>query len=138
MKIEAMERFLKSIYLGDRACKGYLLDSWQREFKIRIDEISRVSGVDGQWNYYNDENIENGTITFAGVSSISFKSPGPLPNDYIEITGVEQIHDARDCFLFRIELGCVGEDAETTAMNVEIIATDVYLEAPNLPGIKIR
>ena len=34
--------FLKTIYLGDRACKAITLDGWNRSIKIEIDCISRI------------------------------------------------------------------------------------------------
>ncbi|MCX6611612.1 MAG: DUF6258 family protein [Acidobacteria bacterium] len=133
--ISIVEKFLKSIYLGDRACKGYSLHSWMKEFRIQIDEISRIRGLDGQWNYYNDENIVNGSLTFSGVKSVKFDPPGLMPNDYIEILGVQS---EAGYLRFRLELGCVGDDALTTAMTVEVVASEVYLESPSLPGVEIR
>ena len=32
--------FLKSIYLGDRACKALLIDSWKKRMAIQVNVVS--------------------------------------------------------------------------------------------------
>ncbi len=36
--------FLKTVYLGDRACKAVVIDGWRNEIKFNIDCVSRVRG----------------------------------------------------------------------------------------------
>lgn len=131
---EALQ-FIKSIYLGDRACKGFRLDSHNHEFRIFVDEISRVRSVDGAWNFYNEENLEDACIVFAQVETVRVKMTGPMPNDYVELLGVQE---AKGRLEFQVELGCVGADGLTVPETIEIIAGDIYLESAEQPGVKIR
>ena len=65
--------FLKTIYLGDRACKSVTIGGWGNRIVIQVDEISRVRDPSGQWNYYNDENIANGLLVFSEVRFLLFE-----------------------------------------------------------------
>ena len=82
---------VKTIYLGDRACKSIAIDGWNRRVAMQVDEISRVRSASGNWECYNDENIMDGLIVFTEVGSISFDPPGPIPNDYINDLEIEPL-----------------------------------------------
>jgi len=71
---------LKTIYLGDRACKSVKINGWTSSVAIEVDCISRVRGA--EWSFYTDEDLEGGFLVFEGVSSIEFQPPGLMPNDY--------------------------------------------------------
>lgn len=75
-----IEDFMKTVYLGDRYIKEIVLDSYRKEMKIKINEISRIRSEDGMWNYYNDENIEDGYLVFSEVNSFSMEPLGAIPN----------------------------------------------------------
>src|SRR5260370_11417121 len=81
--------FLNTIYLGDRGCKSVLIDGWQDRVLIQVTSISRIRSASGQWEFYTDEDIENGLLVFKGVHSIEFQPPGLVPNDSINSLDVE-------------------------------------------------
>lgn len=51
------KEFLESIYLGDRACKAILIDSWNNRVAIQVTVISRVRPGTKSWNFYTDADI---------------------------------------------------------------------------------
>jgi hypothetical protein len=126
--------FVRSIYLGDRACKGVVVDSWAAEVKIRVDCISRVRGE--TWNFYNAENLDDGFLVFEDVKKIEWDPKGLLPNDEIEFSSVEPTTDG--AFIF--EIAAVSVDKNTgkyTPMTIRIHAKAISLEAQN-GGPRIR
>ena len=72
--------FLRTIYLGDRACKSIAIDGWGKRAMIQVDEISRVRSAAGKRDYYNDENIVDGLLVFTDARSILLDPIGPIPN----------------------------------------------------------
>lgn len=135
MKLADAERFLRSLYLGDRACLAYCFDEERSEFRLNIDEISRIRDQSGDWNNYNEENIENGCLVFAEVRSVRIEPKGVSPNDFVEIDGVREIPEG---LLFCLTLGSVGQDGLTTEIRLEIVAGDTYMEDPSQPCLQIR
>lgn len=135
MTLSEAEAFINTIYLGDRACKGYSLDSFKREFRIFIDDISRIRSTTGEWNYYIDEDIKDGRLVFSGLVAIHVQPSFLIPNDYVEITRLGTDHGN---ITFELELGCVGDDRKSRPQLITIVAADFYLEDPEYPGVQIR
>jgi len=127
--------FLKTIYLGDRACKSITLDGWNRKVVIEVDEISRIRSASGQWDFYNEENIVDGRLVISGVRSVHFDPAGPLPNDYI--SSLEASPMADGFYQFRVSAGSGDETGETTEVLVTIEAKAMHLEDPAAPGVVI-
>ena len=48
-----IEQFMKTVYLGDRFLKEIVIDSYNKEIKLKINLISRIRNSDGIWNNYN-------------------------------------------------------------------------------------
>lgn len=92
--------FLRTIYLGDRACKSITIDGWNNRVVIKVDEISRVRSESGNWDFYNDENIVDGSLVFSDVRSVLFDPSGPIPNDYIGSFIAEPLPDGHYRFRF--------------------------------------
>ena len=73
------EEFLRTIYLGDRACKALLIDSWKQRVAIQVDSISRLRPGSKTWDFYAEGDIDDGWLVFSGVRSLRFEPSGPLP-----------------------------------------------------------
>ena len=120
--------FLKTIYLGDRALKGYSIDSWNQIVKLHISEISRVRSKDGQWNFYNDENLEDGRIVFEGVTSFLVVPSGAILDDYIEEEEIKPYDEKR----YYVKFICGGMLKQNIVRaSLEIIFEKIYLETAN-------
>lgn len=130
-------KFINTIYLGDRFCKSILIDGYNERVKIQINMISRIRSKSGNWDYYNDENIEDGLIVFTGVKSISFEPQGFIPNDEIGLVSAKPINDVEGRFLFDINATSCNEQGNYTSIDVSIIATGIYLEDPTKPDVEI-
>ena len=127
--------FLKTIYLGDRACKSVTLDGWNKRVLLKVDEISRVRSQSGSWDFYNDENILNGRLVFSEVRSARFDPSGPLPNDYISSLDATPLSEGYFRFVFTA--ASVNALAESTDVSVIIEAMRLHLEDPTAPGVVI-
>lgn len=134
--------FLRTLYLGDRACKAILLDGWGEQVKVQVNQISRVRSPDGRWNFYSEEDIVDGFIVFSGVSSVVFAPPGPLPMDFISDFVVEPLGEpdsttGGERFLFRMSIGANTQEGRQTEVEVAVTATGIHLEDPARPGAVI-
>ena len=129
--------FLKTIYLGDRACKSITIDGWGNRVLIQVDEISRVRSASGQWDYYNDENIVDGSLVFTRIKSIQFDPTGPIPNDLINDLEAEPLPDGYYRFTLSISSGD-GDTPATTEVVIAIVAKGLHLENPATPGVLIE
>jgi len=127
--------FLKTIYLGDRACKSVTLDGWNKRVVIEVDEISRVGSESGSWDFYNDENIVDGRLVFSEVRSVRFDPAGSLPNDYI--SSLEATPLSEGYFRFEFTAASVDASAESKEVSVIIEAKRLHLEDPTAPGVVI-
>jgi hypothetical protein len=133
-----IDQFFATVYLGDRACKSVMIDGWRERVSLVINEISRVRSASGRWEYYNDENIEDGSLVFSGVKSFSLTPPGPLPSDYIDIESIELVDDGKDLFRVKFAVGGTLPLSGSTQMQlIEIVAERVHIEDPLRPGIEI-
>lgn len=90
----------KTIYLGDRACKKIIFDTWDRIIKTQIDNISRVRGEN--WGFHESEDLVNGYIVMKNVKNFNFSPNGVLPNDYINFFQLKKI--PKKVFIFFISI----------------------------------
>jgi hypothetical protein len=125
----------QAVYLGDRACKKIEIDGWNEMIKIQVDEISRIRSSTGQWEFYNQENIQNGYIVFSDIKSFAFDPAGYLPNDEIELSSVEII--SNDRYRFVVKLASCNERSEYQKITLTIECGGIYLEDPQKPNVKI-
>jgi hypothetical protein len=133
--------FLRTIYLGDRACKGIAIDGWNKQVALHVDVISRIRSTTGTWDYYTDEDIKDGRLVFTGVSMMRFEPAGPIPNDLISeihVTDVNDLRSGRREFAFQISVASVDETGSSTEVTVELQAENLHIEDPARPGELIR
>lgn len=123
-------KFLKSLYLGDRYCKGIEIDSFAGEIKIRINRISRILDGATSWNYYTDQDIENGSIVFKGIRSFYWDSVlGGLPNESVYLIDVVEETDA--LATVKIVIGSIDDDANASEVVIKFSFEECYLEDAN-------
>jgi hypothetical protein len=131
---------LKTIYLGDRACKGIYIDSWNQKVSVHVDVISRIRSPSGTWDHYTNEDIPDGRLVFTGVTAIQFDPPGPVPNDLINGIQVADMNDLRsgsEIIVFVLSVSAVDRRGTSTEVTLEIRAADLSLEDPRMPGVII-
>ncbi len=139
MKALTPAEFLRTVYVGDRACKAIRIESWMKEVVLEVDEISRIRSPSGQWDFYTAEDIPDGRIVFTGVEAISFEPPGPVPNDFInEISARPAGGEPEKRWVFEASISSVAPDGSSTEVTVRIIGADIHLEDPARAGVKIR
>jgi len=130
------EKLVKTIYLGDRACKKIIFDIWNEEVRVEIDEISRVRSKSGNWEYYNEENIVDCQIVFTEIKTFFIENNGFLPNDSINYLKVFNPDDGTIYeFLFSINSQDEMGDYHETFLKVK--AKGMHLFDPKKPEEKI-
>ena len=129
------EALLKTIYLGDRACKAIHIEGFAQQVSVQVDEISRIRSSSGLWEYYNEENIIDGFLVFTGVKEISFSPSGPVPNDYISEIKIENVDEGY--YRFQLSIASVGSDAQSDEVLVNIVSKGFHLTDPLRPGLVI-
>lgn len=127
--------FIRTLYLGDRACKRVEIDGWKKEVRVLVDCISRIRRPDGIWDYYTDEDLPDGQIVFEGVRSIVFDPPGPLPNDYIVGLAVQKNNVD---YQFKLTVASVTDDGEASVVLISIAAAGIFLRQSTRPETAIR
>ena len=120
------EKFLSTLYLGDRACKKILIDGWNNRFCIQVNLISKIKENTDSWNYYSDEDIENGWLIFTDISCIKFVPEGVVPNDLINEIKVKK---SNEDYIFSISIDSVSESGERKEVNIQVNAQKIYIES---------
>jgi hypothetical protein len=131
--------FMKTVYVGDRACKRIILDGWGNRVAIQINRISRIREPSGQWNFYSAEDIEDGLIILSEVRSFAMDPPGLMPNDEIYCIEVECLDESleKPVYLFSFYIGHVDQLGNNQEIVVKIKAGSVHLEDPSRPDTSI-
>lgn len=134
--------FVNSIYLGDRFCKKIVLDGYEGKVKIQVNMISRIRSSSGNWEFYNDENIEDGYIVFSDVESIYFEPQGRIPDGEIEISNVELLKNDGELsqkakYLFEISSVSYDKTGNSEDIVIKIVAHEIYIIDPRKPDERI-
>jgi hypothetical protein len=119
---------IKSIYLGDRACKAFVYDKTRRELRIQIDCISPLRPGTETWDFYTGEDIENGWIIFRGVDDFTIHPPGATPNDFINDISIEKSGDSTGQYRIVISIGSIDASGKTTEVKIRALIEDALLE----------
>lgn len=127
--------FLKTIYLGDRYCTKIIIDSNNNHVEIHVNLISRIRDESGNWNFYTEEDIENGILVFTDVNEVHLDKSGLIPNDQIYNFKVNEVNSGICEFI--IETSHVDQNAITHDLVVKIIGKSVYLVDPQNPDFQI-
>lgn len=122
--------FLKTIYLGDRYCKNFIINSDKKQVELYVNCISRIRDKSGEWNYYTDEDIDDGILVITGVEKVILDKSGILPNDQLYDVYAEKTNNN---YKFIIETSNVDDKNNTIDLIIEIIGTGVHLLDPNKP-----
>lgn len=129
-----LEKFMRSVYLGDRACKSIVMDGRNRELKIQIDCISRVRSE--KWENYTAEDFVDGFLVFEDVESVTFTPPGCIPNDWIEWASIYEDFMQSGMNKFVINAGSVDKQGDEKEIQLCILARTAALE--DSKGSRIR
>jgi len=129
------KKFIETVYLGDRYCMETEYNQEKQLYSMKMNSISRVRSKDGNWNYYTDEDIEEGWIVFGGVMDVIIEIENFQLND--EIYNIDVGNYDNDYYKFFVNGSC-ADDKGYIEGTVEIIAKDIYLIDPKKPQQKIR
>jgi hypothetical protein len=119
------QEIIASLYLGDRACKAVLVNTWKKTIGIQVDVISRLRPGAKTWDYYTDEDITDGWLVFEGVKRCFFDPSGSLPNDLINEIVVDSIPNSPGAYTFKISIGSVSSDGNYVETLIAIEAESV-------------
>ncbi len=126
--------FVRSLYLGDRACKAITIDGWNASIRITVDTISRVRSPSGQWDYYTAEDVADGVVVLEGVTFIDLKNDGALPND--SINSIEA-KPSGEYVEVSMSIDSVADDATHHETTLTVRCKTIHIEDPSRPGQKI-
>ncbi|WP_156162589.1 MULTISPECIES: DUF6258 family protein [Burkholderia] len=119
--------FFKTVYLGDRACKAISINTWDSVVRVQVDLISRIRSASGNWDFYADEDVENGFIVFKNVKYFSMAPEGLLPNDLINSVSVEK-DDQEGFWVFVLSIDSADERGQSEEVQIRIVAESVFIE----------
>lgn len=123
--MEKINRFLGSLYFGDRYCENVEISNDRIVFQINC--ISRLKSGTKNWNYYNDENIEHGCLVFDAVEEYQTSSELPFNEDIYEIKVKSKENDV---YTFVVEGSNMSIDSVSTDIQMIIKAKKVYIYNP--------
>jgi hypothetical protein len=119
---------IKSIYLGDRACKSFVYDKTKRELRIQIDCISLLRPGKETWDFYTGGDIEDGWIVFRGIDELIIQPPGVTPNDFINDINIENSGDSVGRYHVVISIDSIDASGKTSEVTIRALIDDVLLK----------
>lgn len=128
--------FIRTIYVGDRACKAITIDGWNAAVRIQVDCISRIRNPAGTWDYYTAEDIKDGYLVLTDVQSCELDNHGYLPNDLMNT--IEVRHESEGIVEIVFSIDSVDTHAEHHETMLRITCKSIHLEDPARPGVCIH
>lgn len=125
-------KFFGTIYLGDRSCTLIELNGCSEELRIGVNLISRIR--DFEWNFYDAEDVENGSLVFEGLKFANFDPSGPIPNDWIDLIEARPLNE--EFYEFKLSLGSVDSQAKATEIILTVVAKSLAIQSAT--GMRIR
>ncbi|WP_350429266.1 DUF6258 family protein, partial [Escherichia coli] len=55
-------------------------DLWSKQIRIQVNLISRIAYGTTEWNFYDNEDLEDGYLVFSGVSFFNITPNGSIWN----------------------------------------------------------
>ena len=121
-----INRFLSSLYFGDRYCKK--IDITNDKIIFLINCISRLKPGTTDWAFYTDEDVDYGCLVFDEVKEYQVSSELPINED---IYNVKVESKENDIFTFIVEGSNFSNDLVSTDIKMIIKAKKVYIYNPN-------
>lgn len=122
--------FIRKIYYGDSGCKKLIIDGWSGSIQIQLDSIFIMKG--DSFNYFVDEEINDGFIIFEGVSNFSW-SGNFIPNDLINsISCNSDSPNERGEYSFTVCINHVDSESHSHEVSLLFSATNVSIKNKSL------
>lgn len=126
---------LKSLYLGDCACKAIWIRSWKQEVAIQVDAMSRIQPDGG---VVLGSVLEDPWIVFTSVDALSITPLGPIPNDAIEVESVEQVESLqRDGLRYETKLAVTSVQGVGKYVHLTITLRHGGAFVENRDGVRV-
>lgn len=123
--MEAIKKFINSIYLGDRYCEKVEIKDNMIMFQINC--ISRLEAGTHEWNYYSLKDIEHGCLVFDEVVEYHFSSKLPFNDEIYEIRVKEKKGDIYSFIVY----GCnISDKSVSEDIELQIKAKKFYIFNP--------
>lgn len=129
------EEFVRSLYLGDRACKSITIDGWNAAVRLQVDVISRVRSPSGEWSHYTAEDVADGSIVFEGVTFLELNNASRIPNELIN--SVQATAASGEEVAVTVSIDSVAGDASCHETFLSLRCRTVHIEDPARPGLRI-
>ncbi len=118
----------KSIYLGDRYCKAFVINRQEQQLRIQVDCISFLRPGTATWDYFTERDVQDGWIVFSGVDEVKIQPPNAVPNDFINDITVEDVGASDERYRITISISSVDAGGNSTEVIVSTTVVDTHLE----------
>lgn len=130
------QRFLETLYFGDRGIDKFVVDIVNEKIEIHTDNISRVLSPNDTWDDIYKNGIDKAILVIDEVKKFEWDKSGWTPNDYINDIYAHKIDNKY--YEFTIDVcGINAETNKTIILTIKIVGKGAYIVNPKFPNIKI-